>query len=746
MDTQKQQIVDNLKQANNILVTVSSNPSVDQLAACIGLTLALNKMKKHATAVFSGTVPSIIEFLEPEKTLEKTTDSLRDFIIAIDKAKADKLRYKVEDKFVKIFITPYRTSINQKDLEFSEGDFNVDVVLALGVHRQADLDQAITAHGRILHDATVASINNQPNIELGSINLLEPQASSLSEIAVELLDLLDKSMVDNQIATALLTGIVAETDRFRNAKTTPTTMSISAELLTAGANQQLVASKLDTPPPAPMPPARVDVPSVPPQVAPPVSKADDGTLEINHDHDEQRSQPVSLPPTTSPVAAPVAAPKPPQIHIDENGHVSPIEDDKVSDNNLPPLPSPSSLPPLPPLPPITPPPSFPPQQHVEPSPSPLNPFAPANNNQPPLPPLPDLFRPSPPVPDLGLPPLPSDTGQGDVSAAPMPYTDTVVPPLPPLPSPSSLPPLPPLPPITPPPSFPPQQHVEPSPAIQPGPDMTQPQQPPKEPPLPTLPPVQLMPPTIHTDGPHLMMQPPTFGSQLTAGTVPQNEDEDEDDPSGSAISLPQVEKPTPLLDREPLPSPSSLPPLPPTAPSISLPPPPPPKVEPSPDTPVTGGDQIEPPLSAEELASPEPVSESSHLDYIESPVPILPPPPPPVAKPISIPDQPSTVTTPTAVPPSTEPVADKPQTFTAQEQAVDVESARNAIDAAFQDDNSTEESLLEPITALNAQPLGRPLHELDNPDAPPPGFSNDPNADSTLPPPVPPPLIPPMPS
>src|SRR5581483_12203751 len=116
---------------------------------------------------------------EPEKTIEKTTDSLRDFIIAIDKSKADKLRYKVEDKFVKIFITPYRTSISDKDLEFSEGDFNVDVVLALGVHKQADLDQAITAHGRILHDATVMSVNVAAGPALGSINWTEPLASSL---------------------------------------------------------------------------------------------------------------------------------------------------------------------------------------------------------------------------------------------------------------------------------------------------------------------------------------------------------------------------------------------------------------------------------------------------------------------------------------------------------------------------------------------------------------------------------------
>ena len=108
----KQQIVERIKQASNILVTVSNNPSVDQLSACIGMTLLLNKMDKHATAVFSGQVPSTIEFLQPEKTIETNTDSLQDFIISLDKDKADKLRYKVEDDVVRIFITPYKTSLS----------------------------------------------------------------------------------------------------------------------------------------------------------------------------------------------------------------------------------------------------------------------------------------------------------------------------------------------------------------------------------------------------------------------------------------------------------------------------------------------------------------------------------------------------------------------------------------------------------------------------------------------------------
>ncbi len=270
-----QQTIDRLKEANNVLVTVSANPSVDQLAACIGLTLLLNHLGKHGTAVFSGAVPSTIEFLKPDDTLEKNTDSLRDFIIALDKSKADKLRYKVEDKVVKIFITPYRTSLSEKDLEFSQGDFNVDAVMALGVHERTELDKAIMDHGRILHDATVISVNNKDQGNLGAINWVNVNASSMSEMVVELAHGLTKDALDGQMATALMTGIVAETDRFSNTKTSPRTMALASELMAAGANQQLIASKLSSPATATKASEVEDVEDV--------AIADDGSLQIAHE-------------------------------------------------------------------------------------------------------------------------------------------------------------------------------------------------------------------------------------------------------------------------------------------------------------------------------------------------------------------------------------------------------------------------------------------------------------------------------
>ena len=243
----KSQIVEKITSSTNVLVTVSNNPSVDALSAAIALTLILNKLGKHTTAIFSGATPPAITFLDPGKTFEASIDSLRDFIIALDKEKADHLRYKVEGDAVKIFITPYRTTISSEDLEFSQGDYNVELVLALGVENQTHLDSALEAHGSILHDATVITISTgEGSSSLGSIDWRDETASSLSEMLVGLSETLqtEAPLIDQEIATALLTGIVAETDRFSNTKTSSKVMTIAAQLMGAGADQQLIAAKL----------------------------------------------------------------------------------------------------------------------------------------------------------------------------------------------------------------------------------------------------------------------------------------------------------------------------------------------------------------------------------------------------------------------------------------------------------------------------------------------------------------------
>ena len=234
-----------INEAKNVLIALSRDPSVDEMAAAIGLSLYLDRIGKRATAIYSGATPNALEFLKPEETFEPTVDTLQDFVIALNKDKADHLRYKLDGNYVKIYITPYRARLSEEDLEFSYGDYNVDLVFALDVANGIDLDSALREHGRIMHDAVIINVTTGNPGKFGEIEWSDKSASSVSEMLAKLLfNIAGDVKVEKEEATAFLTGIVAATNRFSNAMTTPETMQIAAQLMESGANQQLVSKNI----------------------------------------------------------------------------------------------------------------------------------------------------------------------------------------------------------------------------------------------------------------------------------------------------------------------------------------------------------------------------------------------------------------------------------------------------------------------------------------------------------------------
>lgn len=238
-------IIDRINDSKNILVALSKNPSVDEFSAAIGLSMYLDRIGKNATAIYSGGTPDVLEFLRPNERFERSADVLQDFVIALDKDKADHLRYKVDGDFVKIYITPYKTKVTGNDLDFSYGDFNVDLVFAIDVSNGTELDSALREHGRIMHDAVIVNVTTSAPGKFGEIEWSNQAASSISEMIADLLFAMEVKPEQDE-ATALLTGVVAATNSFSNARTTSDTMKVSSKLMEAGANQQLVAMHINT--------------------------------------------------------------------------------------------------------------------------------------------------------------------------------------------------------------------------------------------------------------------------------------------------------------------------------------------------------------------------------------------------------------------------------------------------------------------------------------------------------------------
>lgn len=242
------EVSDRIRNASNVLIALSKDPSIDELSAALSLSLILDKLNKRATAIFSGKIPNIIEFLQPEKTFEDNTNSLQDFIVSLNAEKADHLRYKIEGEFVKVFFTPYRKeTITEKDLQFSHGDYNVDLIISLNITEEAQLDDALREYGRIKHDASTINISAAAPGKFGDIEWGDPSSSSICEMVVKLaLDVQDpdEPVIDENVATTLLTGIISATNRFSNERTSADTMSVASNLMVSGANQQLIAKNI----------------------------------------------------------------------------------------------------------------------------------------------------------------------------------------------------------------------------------------------------------------------------------------------------------------------------------------------------------------------------------------------------------------------------------------------------------------------------------------------------------------------
>ena len=90
-----------------------------------------------------------------------------------------------DGEFVKVYITPYRTKITPADLKFEEGDFNIELIIAIGVSSRDELDASIASHGKIFHNAVTATLNlGQLHDALGMISWQDTRSGVMPRCAI----------------------------------------------------------------------------------------------------------------------------------------------------------------------------------------------------------------------------------------------------------------------------------------------------------------------------------------------------------------------------------------------------------------------------------------------------------------------------------------------------------------------------------------------------------------------------------
>lgn len=248
------------------MVALSRDPNVDEISAAIGLTMILNKLGKHVTAIYSGETPNTLEFLSLSKLLKKIRTHCKILILHFIRTRPTTFAIKLKATMSKSTSPLIRPQFLKLILSFRRVMINVDLVISIDVENAESFDGALSEYGRIMHDATAVNITTNQAGRFAELEWSDPSESSVCEMIVILSGYLDQTEFDQPTATALLTGIVSPLIALVMPAPPLKLCVVSSRLMQAGADQQLISSNImqpTIPTPADTTPTLSDAPSAP---------------------------------------------------------------------------------------------------------------------------------------------------------------------------------------------------------------------------------------------------------------------------------------------------------------------------------------------------------------------------------------------------------------------------------------------------------------------------------------------------
>ena len=227
-DAIQKQIIDLIGRSQKILILASSPPDGDSLGSAVALYMAFQKLGKDSTVICSDLVPDVLQFLPNMKVIGSKGATSNDFIITLDCSaiKVDSIKSAIEDNKVNIIITPKNGRFTSDQVSFNKGKTDYDLIITVDCAELNQLKGFYENNIELFHEVPVINIDHHiSNTHFGKINYVDIMASSTTELLLPMLEEMSREaqiqLIDEDIATLLLTGIITDTGSFQNANTTP---------------------------------------------------------------------------------------------------------------------------------------------------------------------------------------------------------------------------------------------------------------------------------------------------------------------------------------------------------------------------------------------------------------------------------------------------------------------------------------------------------------------------------------------
>jgi nanoRNase/pAp phosphatase (c-di-AMP/oligoRNAs hydrolase) len=242
-----QQAYRSLGNSSNVLIIAGHKDIEDTCAAAIALRKVLKKNKKKVSLFSLCEIPEHFSFLEQDKKFKKNIAGSRDIIVSIDVSQkpVKQITYKRADSRLNVHITPKSgTMLTEQDVHVGLSKFDYDLILALGLDDLESLKYEFESNAQLFFETPIINIDkNSSNERYGQINIIEPTISSCSEITASFLRGWQEGLIEKDVATSLLAGIITATHNFQNSRTKPSTLYEAAYLMSCEADQQEIIKR-----------------------------------------------------------------------------------------------------------------------------------------------------------------------------------------------------------------------------------------------------------------------------------------------------------------------------------------------------------------------------------------------------------------------------------------------------------------------------------------------------------------------
>lgn len=243
-----QQIHQLLDDKKHILITFRKNGNGDAIASAIALLLFLEKQGKRADIICQNFIlPKNYKFLKKSETIKSNISNLQKFIITLDVKEVGmkELSYDIKNQQLRIFITPEKGFLTRDHIRTSQSDFKYDLIITINTQDLSGLGSLYDNNTELFYKTPIINLDHDAtNEHFGHINKIDITATSTAEVLYNLFKKLGEEYIDEQISTALLTGMISSTHSFKAENVKPHTLSIAGKLISMGADRDYIVKNL----------------------------------------------------------------------------------------------------------------------------------------------------------------------------------------------------------------------------------------------------------------------------------------------------------------------------------------------------------------------------------------------------------------------------------------------------------------------------------------------------------------------